>query len=325
MDEERTTYHANGVAKGDANDSFNGDANGEYSAFDDDGVKVGDILERARKERGLSLQEVEQATKIRKRYLAGLEQEDYGVLPDSVYVQGFLKTYANYLGLDGEELSRDLKRRRGRRRDQRQVNHVGNKKNEFERPVLSPGGLSEARRSRVTPATLLTLLIAVVALGAVIGVLYYVGRDTQTVDPSQPSPQASPSSAEQEDPANDGQGAGEAPGSEGEEAQGDQTGSPDEGVEAGEPDEAQPPAETLAVTVSVEGTESWLSVSSDGAVVYAQVAQPGFSETFEAEEDITLSTGNAGAIEVEVNGQNIGTLGEYGQLVDRSFTLKDAG
>ena len=71
----------------------NGEANGE--------AKIGRILERTRQDRGLSLQDAERATKIRKRYLEGLERDDYTVLPDAVYAQGFLKTYANFLGLDG--------------------------------------------------------------------------------------------------------------------------------------------------------------------------------------------------------------------------------
>src|ERR687889_354790 len=72
-------------------------------------AEIGRFLEQRRKEQGLSLDEVEQATKIRKRYLTGLEREDYTILPDAVYARGFLKTYANYLGLDGEDLSRQLK------------------------------------------------------------------------------------------------------------------------------------------------------------------------------------------------------------------------
>ena len=91
-----------------------GGAQGDGS---DDGVEIGRILEQQRKERGLSLEEVEQATKIRKRYLTGLEREDYTILPDAVYARGFLKTYANYLGLDGEALSQQLKSNRKPRRE----------------------------------------------------------------------------------------------------------------------------------------------------------------------------------------------------------------
>jgi len=74
-------------------------------------LEIGRSLERARTERGLSLEQVEEATKIRARYLRDLERENFDVLP-AVYVLGSLKTYADFLGLDGEAISRQLKNRR---------------------------------------------------------------------------------------------------------------------------------------------------------------------------------------------------------------------
>ena len=74
------------------------------------GLMIGRTLELARKEQGLSLLQVEQGTKIRTRYLRELERENFDVLPP-VYVQGSLKTYASFLGLDGEALTRELRRR----------------------------------------------------------------------------------------------------------------------------------------------------------------------------------------------------------------------
>jgi len=78
------------------------------------GFEIGRILEQAREERGLSLQQVEQATKIRARYLKELELENFDVLP-AVYVQGSLRTYADYLGLDSEALVQELKYRQASR------------------------------------------------------------------------------------------------------------------------------------------------------------------------------------------------------------------
>ncbi len=72
------------------------------------GSKIGQILKQARKEQGLSLHEVEQATKIRARYLKELEEGNFSVLP-AVYVRGSLKTYADHLHLDGEALTQELK------------------------------------------------------------------------------------------------------------------------------------------------------------------------------------------------------------------------
>src|SRR3712207_6969280 len=54
--------------------------------------EIGRLLEQKRKERGLTLEEVEQATKIRKRYLTGLERDNYAILPDAVYARGDRKS-----------------------------------------------------------------------------------------------------------------------------------------------------------------------------------------------------------------------------------------
>lgn len=66
-------------------------------------VEIGLSLRRAREGRGLALTEVEAATRIRERYLAALEQENFEALPPG-YARAFLHSYAAYLGLDVEQL-----------------------------------------------------------------------------------------------------------------------------------------------------------------------------------------------------------------------------
>src|SRR4028119_1488002 len=70
--------------------------------------EMGRTLEGARKSRGRTLWQVEQKTRIRSRYLRDLERENFDVLP-AVYVLGSLKTYADFLGLDGAALPPPLK------------------------------------------------------------------------------------------------------------------------------------------------------------------------------------------------------------------------
>jgi cytoskeleton protein RodZ len=59
-------------------------------------------LREARMRQVLDLPEIEQATKVRGRYLRALEDEQFDGLPAATYVKGFLRTYADYLGLDGQ-------------------------------------------------------------------------------------------------------------------------------------------------------------------------------------------------------------------------------
>ena len=64
--------------------------------------EIGNSLREARVRQHLELTEIELATKIRARYLRALEEENFEALPAQTYVKGFLRTYADYLGLDGQ-------------------------------------------------------------------------------------------------------------------------------------------------------------------------------------------------------------------------------
>src|SRR5689334_18046193 len=64
--------------------------------------EIGSSLREARLRQGLDFPELEQATKIRGKYLRALEDEEFDVLPAQTYVKGFLRAYAEYLGLDGQ-------------------------------------------------------------------------------------------------------------------------------------------------------------------------------------------------------------------------------
>jgi cytoskeleton protein RodZ len=64
--------------------------------------EIGNSLREARLRQGLDFPEIEQATKIRPKYLRALEDEQFDILPGQTYVKGFLRTYSEYLGLDGQ-------------------------------------------------------------------------------------------------------------------------------------------------------------------------------------------------------------------------------
>jgi len=70
---------------------------------------VGTFLHQARNRRQIELSEVEAATRIRLRYLSAIENEEWDVLPGGVYTRGFIRTYASFLGLDGERLVEDYR------------------------------------------------------------------------------------------------------------------------------------------------------------------------------------------------------------------------
>jgi len=66
--------------------------------------EIGNSLREARRRRGLDMAACEQATRIRAKYLVALEEEHFDMLPAPAYCRAFLRSYADFLGLDGDRI-----------------------------------------------------------------------------------------------------------------------------------------------------------------------------------------------------------------------------
>lgn len=71
-------------------------------------MNVGQILKKARADKGLTLDNLQQSTKIQKRYLIAIEEENFSALPGDFYVRAFIKQYAEAVDLDANELLKKL-------------------------------------------------------------------------------------------------------------------------------------------------------------------------------------------------------------------------
>jgi len=129
---------------------------------------IGATLRETRSRRKVSLDEVEAATKIRARYLQALENEEWDVLPGGAYTRGFIRTYASYLGLDGERLAEEYRRTTGP--------PLGERAPRVE-PAATPGGV---RRFRRTPTRALAVALVAALIGAAIAIGVVAGRDETT-------------------------------------------------------------------------------------------------------------------------------------------------
>lgn len=261
---------------------------------------------------------MEEATKIRTRYVEALENEDFDALPDRIYVQGFLKSYASFLGLDGEEIVREFKGSAGD-----STFHGPSAGGDFERPIMNPGGISAPSRRRATNATFITLSLAVVFLIALVGVFYFVGREAQLAgDRVEPLPgDAAPAPDGAPDEPNPSLEATETTTNETtSETMEQDPGGASGGSTIGSSGEVE--GDSIVTTVSVGDTEVWISIRTDGELAFQGFAQPGFVQTFESQQSLGITSGDAGAVELEVNGQEYGALGEDGEITTRSFTVK---
>jgi cytoskeleton protein RodZ len=134
---------------------------------------IGPTLREARNRRKIDLSEVEAAIKIRVRYLQAMENEEWDALPGGAYTRGFIRTYASYLGLDGDRLADDYRRATGPPGGERVPKRV--------EPV-------PASRRRTSPRVSSRLVIAAVCL-LLVAVLVGIALAGGGGDPS-PSPTA---------------------------------------------------------------------------------------------------------------------------------------
>lgn len=66
--------------------------------------EIGEKLKEARKAKGYTLDDLQQMTKIQKRYLIAIEEGNYDVMPGKFYARAFIKQYADTVGLNGDQL-----------------------------------------------------------------------------------------------------------------------------------------------------------------------------------------------------------------------------
>jgi cytoskeleton protein RodZ len=122
--------------------------------------EIGDQLRETRMRNRIDITEVEAATKIRAKYLRALENEEWDLLPGPTFVKTFLRTYADYLGLDARNLVEEYRSRYERPAAQELTpfgTNLGGRRSRPRRPILAPW--------MVVLAGLLVLLVAFYFLG----------------------------------------------------------------------------------------------------------------------------------------------------------------
>jgi cytoskeletal protein RodZ len=128
---------------------------------------VGNKLREGRSRRGLSLEEVESETKIRVRYLQAIENEDWDQLPEDTYARAFIRTYARFLGLDGDRLAEEQRRSRGAARPGERLPRVDPRPHPVVRKRKRRGGGISPRV--VAAAVIAVVVAALLAIGLATG------------------------------------------------------------------------------------------------------------------------------------------------------------
>ncbi|MBW7953342.1 helix-turn-helix domain-containing protein [Candidatus Dojkabacteria bacterium] len=124
---------------------------------------IGSMLKDRRKERGLKISQISEITKIRGEYLSALEEGSYDIFPSEVYLKGFLKNYAKFLGINTDRAIAIYRRERDYKKQE---------------PIITSTEKIQDKTLNltITPAKVITLSIVVAVILAVGYVGSYIGR-----------------------------------------------------------------------------------------------------------------------------------------------------
>ncbi len=257
---------------------------------------VGDELRRERIRQGLNLDQIVQRTKISPRSLQAIEEDALDQLPGIVFARNFVRLYAAELKLDADALVGRLPRL------------------DIDAAPL-PNPPVRSRRPRPDPrltATVASFLWLVTAAGAVTGGWYYFNRERvhrATTVAAAPAPilkqvAAAPSSPQPQTPADDA-----AP----------STDSPATAVESTVADSTSNRAVQVVLTAK---EAAWVRISADGRTAFVGLLHPNDTRSVVADALIKIFTGNAGGLDISLNGKALDPLGPRGQVRTVSLTAE---
>ncbi|HHV07913.1 MAG TPA: helix-turn-helix domain-containing protein [Firmicutes bacterium] len=260
-------------------------------------AQIGALLSETRKEKGLTIEVAQEETKIRRYYLEALEQGARNALPGEVYLKGFLKNYANFLGLPGEELVR-------------RYSQSKSKQNDINSPPTSTSPWTPIRRRfynrALLPALLMLILVAAVFMltkvwNTPVPKPYEPPSTNQSPIPSSPDTSYTKPSPEEEK---------------------DLSLFPDDvQTKIDTPEEVVYQATgPLQIEITITTDRCWMAVRVDDSAEISETLVAGSNRTFTANNKIWLRAGNAGVVSLSINDVHIGAVGKTGQ--PRNITIE---
>ena len=314
---------------------------------------VGSILKKAREEKSLSHKEIFQVIKIHPRFLKALEEGDWSIFSGGVHAKGFLKNYAEYLGLGIDEVLAFFRREYDEEKNNKKIRSA-TKPLSAPRLVVTPGLVLAA-----ATAVFVTLFFSYIIYqyrsfaGAPILILDQPRTDLTVSDPllnvvGRTDPDAAIFLNGQEISTGErgtfsahitlAEGVNTlnfiAKNKLGKEnkvsrtvvvrpeppsAKGGSEAAEVAGIEATESAKTKV-YEGLEVEVQIGPNAAWISIEADGSEVFEGVLAAGVSKKFSAQEKIFLKSGNAGSTKILVNGEEEESLGDEGKVVEHEYS-----
>ena len=267
----------------------------EADAEKESGLPVGEYLKSVREARGLQLEQASRVTKISKSYLSAMEQGEFDKLPNAAYIKGFLRLYAGFLSLSGDEVVR------------RYESGLPAAARPQPEPKQERSGMELVQKTKLAgPGRWLipTLLLALVILAALFlaepeqkpSPLETAGQAPQPAPAPPPAPVLAPVTSAVLPQRTSAAAVPALPA--------------DGTLQALPPAERQPDGIILRMRFN---RDSWLSITIDDSISQRYDLKAGDVIEWKGTRLFVIDLGDGGAVEAEFNGRPLKTLGEPGQ------------
>src|SRR4030095_269631 len=135
-------------------------------------ITLGENLRQSREERGISISEVAEQTRISSMYLESIENDNYKPLPGGIFNKGFVKAYAKYVGIDEQEALQDYARLVAQNEETAEDNQ----------PKYRPEVLTDDARSAssIVPTVVFAGMILALRTGGILFVVNYISNQSDT-------------------------------------------------------------------------------------------------------------------------------------------------
>jgi len=285
--------------------------------------EIGQSLRAQRETLGLSLSDVERHTRLRAFYLKALEAGDLDGLPSPVQGRGMLKNYASFLGMDADALLLQFAEGLQARLAARQGPHILRRSGR--EMQVAPMGSPPARlitTDLLLAGVLVVFLVAFVAWGVIRISAMRAGQA-----PTATAPAIADVLAQVRTPTVAALAGGVNPLTETALPSPEGTGElqaepPTGGTQVAS---ATPPPDFSSASVQLilnVRLRTWMRVTVDGKVEFDGRVLPGSAFQFAGDDRVEILTGNGAGLEVNFNRTDLGTLGTFGEAVQRVFTVQ---
>jgi cytoskeletal protein RodZ len=281
---------------------------------------VGPLLKEARSAKGLTIEAAASASKISTHLIRLMEEQQFHLVPDPVYIIRFLAEYAGFLGLDPKQVETQFRRQihqPGSIAPLQPVatlrSRIGTRRPRLRRRPSANVRVSTLRSKIGTRRLVLYLLSAVAAVPMVFVILsLFAGRPAEPPPPPEPTPPAAQEVATQppQAPAVEPSGPREMP------ADADRPshskGSRSAIAPVAQAPQGKPPRHTLRAEAR---TATWIAVSVDGSTKREVTLHPGGTAHWSARHGFVVSIGDAEGIALYLNGKPVTLAGGRGRVI----------